>query len=206
MKTKKSLFLILAVSFLVLAGCGKQASDQADEGSKEKLSVVATNSILADMAKEVGTDQIDIHSIVPVGTDPHEYEVLPEDIKKASDADVILYNGLNLETGNSWFDNLMETAKKEEGKDYFAVSKNVEPLYLTSGEEHTKADPHAWLDLSNGIKYRRKSHVYSLKKMQKMRHSIKKCRSICGKTKRIRYTSEGKFCFYRREQKIISNK
>lgn len=57
MKTKKSLFLILAVSFLVLAGCGKQASDQADEGSKEKLSVVATNSILADMAKEVGTDQ-----------------------------------------------------------------------------------------------------------------------------------------------------
>lgn len=140
MKTKKSLFLILAVSFLVLAGCGKQASDQADEGSKEKLSVVATNSILADMAKEVGTD-------------PHEYEVLPEDIKKASDADVILYNGLNLETGNSWFDNLMETAKKEEGKDYFAVSKNVEPLYLTSGEEHTKADPHAWLDLSNGIKY-----------------------------------------------------
>ena len=70
MKTKKSLFLILAVSFLVLAGCGKQASDQADEGSKEKLSVVATNSILADMAKEVGTDQIDIHSIVPVGTDP----------------------------------------------------------------------------------------------------------------------------------------
>ncbi|MFR8907659.1 MAG: metal ABC transporter solute-binding protein, Zn/Mn family, partial [Enterococcus faecium] len=153
MKTKKSLFLILAISLLALVGCGKQTSDQADEVSKEKLSVVATNSILADMAKEVGTDQIDIHSIVPVGTDPHEYEVLPEDIKKASDADVILYNGLNLETGNSWFDNLMETAKKEEGKDYFAVSKNVEPLYLTSGEEHTKADPHAWLDLSNGIKY-----------------------------------------------------
>ncbi len=49
----------------------------------------------------------------------------------------------------------------------------------------------------------RKSHVYSLKKMQKMRHSIKKCRSICGKTKRIRYTSEGKFCFYRREQKLL---
>ena len=117
MKTKKSLFLILAISLLALVGCGKQTSDQADEVSKEKLSVVATNSILADMAKEVGTDKIDIHSIVPVGTDPHEYEVLPEDIKKASDADVILYNGLNLETGNSWFDNLMETAKKEEGKD-----------------------------------------------------------------------------------------
>ncbi len=122
-ENKKSLFLILAVSFLVLAGCGKQASDQADEGSKEKLSVVATNSILADMAKEVGTDQIDIHSIVPVGTDPHEYEVLPEDIKKASDADVILYNGLNLETGNSWFDNLMETAKKKKEKIILQLAK-----------------------------------------------------------------------------------
>ncbi|WP_338356773.1 metal ABC transporter solute-binding protein, Zn/Mn family, partial [Enterococcus faecium] len=112
MKTKKSLFLILAVSFLVLAGCGKQASDQADEGSKGKLSVVATNSILADMEKEVGTDQRDIHSLVPVGTDPHEDEELPEDIKKESDAAVILYNGFNLETVKRWVENLMEKAKK----------------------------------------------------------------------------------------------
>lgn len=119
MKTKITL-LILAVSFLVLAGCGKQASDQADEGSKEKLSVVATNSI-GGHGKEVGTDQIDIHSIVPVGTDPHEYEVLPEDIK-GKRCRCYLYNGLNLETGNSWFDNLMETAKRRR-KDYFAVSK-----------------------------------------------------------------------------------
>ena len=216
MKTKKSLFLILAVSFLVLAGCGKQASDQADEGSKEKLSVVATNSILADMAKEVGTDQIDIHSIVPVGTDPHEYEVLPEDIKKASDADVILYNGLNLETGNSWFDNLMETAKKEEGKDYFAVSKNVEPLYLTSGEEHTKADPHAWLDISNGIKYveeiarifsekdaenatlyKKNAEAY-VEKLKELDTQAKESFASIEENKKLLVTSEGAFKYFSR--------
>ena len=58
------------------------------------------------MAKEVGTDQIDIHSIVPVGTDPHEYEVLPEDIKKASPRDKAiifgtLYDKERLERGQS---------------------------------------------------------------------------------------------------------
>ena len=61
MKTKKSLFLILAVSFLVLAGCGKQASDQADGRVKKSCQSWLPIRCLADMAKEVGTDQLDIH-------------------------------------------------------------------------------------------------------------------------------------------------
>lgn len=111
------------------------------------------NLILVDMVKEVGIDKIDIYSIVLVGIDLYEYEVLLEDIKKVSDVDVILYNGLNFEIGNSWFDNLMEMVKKEEGKDYFVVSKNVEFFYLISGEEYIKVDFYVWLDLFNGIKY-----------------------------------------------------
>lgn len=150
MKNHKKVYWLLCVGVFLLAGCGSQASDK---GEKNQLTVVATNSILADMAKEVGKEHVTVHSIVPVGTDPHEYEVLPEDIKKTSDADVILYNGLNLETGNGWFTKLMETAKKEEGKDYFVVSKKVTPLYLAKGITKTQADPHAWLDLSNGMKY-----------------------------------------------------
>ncbi|MEA4830893.1 MAG: zinc ABC transporter substrate-binding protein, partial [Enterococcus thailandicus] len=140
MKKSKLLILLFALG-IFLVGCSAK-SEKSEQTKDGKLTVVATNSILADMAKEVGKDKVTIHSIVPVGTDPHEYEVLPEDIKKASDAKVILYNGLNLETGNGWFNNLMETAKKVEDEDYFAVSREVEPLYLTSAGQETQADPH----------------------------------------------------------------
>jgi ABC-type Zn uptake system ZnuABC Zn-binding protein ZnuA len=80
MKNKYRFLWGIVVSFFLLVGCGKQASN---ENKIDTLNVVATNSILADMAKEVGKDHIAVHSIVPVGTDPHEYEVLPEDIKKS---------------------------------------------------------------------------------------------------------------------------
>lgn len=154
----KNKLLLLAAMLLVgvLGGCGNSPDD--DKGSTDatgttetKLKVVSTNSIIGDMVEKVAGDLIDAHSIVSVGTDPHEYEPLPEDIRKASEADVVFYNGLNLETGNGWFDKLMETAGKEENEDYFAVSKDVEPIYLTGNS--SQQDPHAWLDISNGIRY-----------------------------------------------------
>lgn len=147
--------VVAGFSLVTLAACGNQESapEESDGNDGIELNVVATNSIIADMAEQVGGDLINMHSIVPIGTDPHEHEALPEDIQKSEEADVILYNALNLETGNGWFDNLMETTNKTEDEDYFAVSKDVEPLYLTSEGQTDQADPHAWLDLQNGIKY-----------------------------------------------------
>ena len=86
MKNKLNILWLMGAVLFIFAGCGSSAAEEKEEN----LTVVATNSIIADMAKEVGKEHVDVHSIVPVGTDPHEYEVLPEDIKKASDADVIL--------------------------------------------------------------------------------------------------------------------
>lgn len=139
-------------ALLLLAACGQDKKEQ--EAASGKLRVVATNSILADMVENIAQDKVDLHSIVPVGTDPHEYEPLPVDIQKSTDADVIFYNGLNLETGgNGWFVKLMETSKKEAEKDYFVVSQGVEPQHLTSKGKESEQDPHAWLDIANGIKY-----------------------------------------------------
>jgi len=118
----------------------------------EKLHVVTTNSILEDMVHNVGKDRIKLYSIVKRGTDPHEYEPQPTDVSEAADADVIFHNGLNLETGgNGWFTKLVETSHKKFGKEVFSASEDVKAKHLTTNVK--EEDPHAWLDLENGIKY-----------------------------------------------------
>ncbi|MTB63494.1 metal ABC transporter substrate-binding protein [Streptococcus sp. zg-86] len=149
---KKLSILALAVfAIFGLVACSSSSNKTTEHG---KLKVVATNSIIADMTKNIAGDKIDLHSIVPVGQDPHEYEPLPEDVKKTSQADLIFYNGINLETGgNAWFTKLVQNAKKTENKDYFAVSDGVEVIYLEGQNEKGKEDPHAWLNLENGMIY-----------------------------------------------------
>ena len=150
---KKCRYLVLLLLAIVgLAACSSQKS--STDSSSSKLNVVATNSIIADITKNIAGDKINLHSIVPVGKDPHEYEPLPEDVKKTSKADLIFYNGINLETGgNAWFTKLVENAKKKENKDYYAVSDGIDVIYLEGQNEKGKEDPHAWLNLENGIIY-----------------------------------------------------
>ena len=143
-----SLIFMLAVGLFACSNANKNSN------TSEKLKVVATNSIIADITKNIAGDKIDLHSIVPVGQDPHEYEPLPDDVKKTSQADLIFYNGINLETGgNAWFTKLVQNAKKEENKNYYAVSDGVEVIYLEGQNEKGKEDPHAWLNLENGMIY-----------------------------------------------------
>lgn len=152
MKQLKIMTLSLLAA-LTLAACGQKETAETAQ-TDGKVQVVATNSIIADLAENIGGDKINVHSIVPVGTDPHEYEPLPEDIAKSTEAEVIFYNGLNLETGgNGWFVKLMETSHKEAEEDFFEVSKGVSPMYLSGEGQESEQDPHAWLDISNGIKY-----------------------------------------------------
>ena len=151
MKKIASVLALFAALLFGLLACSK---DSSSKSSSDKLKVVTTNSILADMTKNIAGDKIELHSIVPVGQDPHEYEPLPEDVKKTSQADLIFYNGINLETGgNAWFTKLVKNANKVENKDYFAASDGVEVIYLEGQNQAGKEDPHAWLNLENGILY-----------------------------------------------------
>lgn len=148
----KLLFISL-MSIVFMAGCSEEEQGSS-ETNEEKLQVVTTYSILYDIVKNVGGDQVEIHSLAPVGSNPHEYDPLPVDIQKATDADAIFYNGLNLEAGNSWFEKLLETAGKSgENAPVYRMSEGVEAKHLTTKGKEGEEDPHAWLDIRNGIKY-----------------------------------------------------
>ncbi len=209
---KIGITIAACASLFLLAACQSKSETSLDE---KKLNIVATNSILADMVENVGGDLVNIHSIVPVGTDPHEYEPLPEDIAKASEADILFFNGLNLETGgNGWFSKLMETAHKKENEDYFSVSQNVTPMYLTSAGQENEQDPHAWLDIQNGISYvetirntlidkdpeneasyNKKADDY-IKKLETLDQEAKEKFADIPKDQKLLVTSEGAFKYF----------
>ncbi|WP_229346783.1 manganese ABC transporter substrate-binding lipoprotein MntC [Staphylococcus capitis] len=217
----KKIFALALIFIMILAACGNQHNK--DHSSTEgKLKVVTTNSILYDMVKHVGGDKVEVHSIVPVGQDPHEYEVKPKDIKALTDADVIFYNGLNLETGNGWFEKALKQAgKSTKDKSVVATSKDVTPIYL-NGENgnKNKQDPHAWLSLDNGIKYVKtiqqtliqhdkqnqstyKNHGKTyLAKLKKLNKESKNKFNDIPKVHRAMMTSEGAFKYFAKQFKV----
>ncbi|MNO58045.1 Manganese ABC transporter substrate-binding lipoprotein precursor [compost metagenome] len=146
MKTIKILSLTMFI--LLLTAC---SSVSEGEGNNDKLKIVATYSIIADMTENIVGDKAEVYSMVPIGTDPHMYDPLPKDTSKVSSADLVFYNGLNLETGKGWFQDLLDVTNKKEVA--FAVSDEVTPMYLTEKGKETQEDPHAWLDIQNAVKY-----------------------------------------------------
>lgn len=149
MKFKKILLPLLLIFLLAFTACSKDTNND-----KQKLQVVTTYSIIYDIVKHIGGDKVEIHSLAPVGSNPHEYDPLPKDLMKTTDADIVFYNGLNLEEGNSWFKKLLKSSNKsDKNSPVYMVSKNVTPIYLESNGLEGETDPHAWLDIQNGIIY-----------------------------------------------------
>ena len=126
---------------------------ESNESSDDALQVVTSFTIIADVANEIGGEDVDIHNLVPTGTDPHEYEPLPEDIKKATDADVLFYNGLNLEGGkDGWFMRMVDSVGQNEDNVY-SLTEQVDPMYIGGDDEHEEEiNPHSFIDPANGIK------------------------------------------------------
>lgn len=202
----KKLLTITMILILFLSACGKGNNDSTSQ-SNEKIKVVTTNSILYDMVKNVGGDNVEIHSIVPIGQDPHEYEVKPKDIKALTDADVVFYNGLNLETGNGWFENALSQANNSyEDGSVVKVSKNVKPLYLNGAKEgdESKQDPHAWLSLDNGIKYVEEISKALIKKNDNYKDDIQSnTKDYIAKIEDLKKESHDKFNDIPKEQRAM---
>lgn len=145
-------FSLLAVFLLAACGDDRKSTGNVATGD-EPLKVVTSFTIIADMVREIGGDLVEVHNLVPTGTDPHEYEPLPNDIKAATDADILFYNGLNLEGGKKgWFFKMIDTVNQKE-ENIFSLTERVEPMYLTDEDgREEEINPHAFIDPAVGVK------------------------------------------------------
>ena len=130
---------------LWLSACNQQNTNRANPADG-KPNVVATSTIIADLTEKVGKDEIELRGILQPGTDPHVYEPVPKDTQAMEKADLILYNGYNLEPG---LIKLMNSAGAKSRK--VAVGEVVKPLQLKKDGRETVPDPHVWGDVENAI-------------------------------------------------------
>lgn len=115
--------------------------------ASEKMKVVTTFTVIADMAANVAGDAAEVVSVTKPGAEIHGYQPTPGDLVRASDADLILWNGLNLEL---WFEQFLSNLGDVPSA---TVSEGITPIAIGSGSYEGKANPHAWMGLDNALIY-----------------------------------------------------
>lgn len=115
--------------------------------AKEKFKAVTTFTVIADIAKNVAGDAAIVESITKPNAEIHDYQPTPGDIMKAQGAQLILWNGLNLER---WFEKFFQHLKNVPS---VVVSEGVEPMGISEGPYSGKPNPHAWMSPSVGLLY-----------------------------------------------------
>jgi manganese/iron transport system substrate-binding protein len=176
-----------------------------------KFKAVTSFTVIADMARNVAGDAADVESITKPGAEIHNYQPTPGDIVKAQGADLILWNGLNLER---WFERFFQTLN---GVPSVVVSDGVEPMGIADGPYEGKPNPHAWMspdaaliyvdnirdafvkyDPANADVYKRNADAYKARikaEIQPIRDEISKI----PEDKRWLVTSEGAFSYLARD-------
>ncbi|WP_018700541.1 metal ABC transporter substrate-binding protein [Amorphus coralli] len=116
---------------------------RADDGFK----AATTFTVIADMAQNVAGDTAEVVSITKPGAEIHNYQPTPGDILKAQDADLILWNGLNLER---WFEKFFRNLRDVPSA---TVSDGIEPMSIGEGPYSGKPNPHAWMSPDGALVY-----------------------------------------------------
>ncbi|RPE71852.1 manganese/iron transport system substrate-binding protein [Pacificibacter maritimus] len=115
--------------------------------AEDKLKVVTTFTVLAEMAQNVAGEAAEVVSITKPGAEIHGYDPTPRDIVRALDADLILWNGLNLEL---WFEQFLSNLGDIPSA---TLSVGIDPISIAAGSYEGKANPHAWMGLESAMVY-----------------------------------------------------
>jgi len=145
MSLRKSIRFVLAV-LLILSGLAA-CSGTAAPVTAGPLRVLAVESFLGDIARNVAGDRLQVETLIPLGVDPHEYQPSAQDVARIADSQVLIINGLGYEW---WLQKTLDNA----GGDRLTVTAadGLTPRPDPSGS-HPDGDPHMWLDPNNVIHY-----------------------------------------------------
>ncbi|WP_138470466.1 metal ABC transporter substrate-binding protein [Poseidonocella sp. HB161398] len=132
---------------LAAAAAGAWMAAGGGMAAAERMKVVTTFTVLADMAAHVAGDAAEVVSITKPGAEIHGYEPTPRDLVGAQDADLILWNGMNLEL---WFEQFLANLGDIPSA---VLSEGVEPIPIAQGAYQGKPNPHAWMGLDNALIY-----------------------------------------------------
>lgn len=199
---------------LGLTACTAGSSaPESDVGEGGKPVVLTTFTVLADIAENVAGEHLDVASITKVGAEIHGYEPTPGDIRRASQADLVLDNGLNLE---QWFEQFVGDLDVP----HAVVSEGVQELSITADAYAGKPNPHAWmsplnvqiyaqnmaeafsdLDPDHTEDYHDQAEAYSTQ-LQDVQDELLADLSVLPKKKRALVTCEGAFSYLARDAEL----
>ncbi|MEY8001405.1 metal ABC transporter substrate-binding protein [Clostridium sp. Mt-5] len=139
---------ILSCIMFIFSGCNGTGGTTANNKTQSKPKVVVSFNAMREFASAIGKDKIDITTIIPNGTEPHDFEPTVKDLKTLSNANVFVYSGLGME---SWKDKIINSVGN---KNLIVVdaSKGISPIKNTANDEikeHGQYDPHVWISLKN---------------------------------------------------------
>ena len=143
MSTRRSV-LLCAAALLAAAFVAPSGSALAQD---RKLRVVTTFTVIQDIAQNVAGEAAIVESITKPGAEIHDYQPTPLDVVKAQSADLVLWNGLNLER---WFERFFDNVKNVRSA---VVTEGVEPMGITEGPYQGRPNPHAWMSTKNALIY-----------------------------------------------------
>ncbi|MGG2015536.1 metal ABC transporter substrate-binding protein [Bacillus sp. S10(2024)] len=154
MKKRSIIFSFVLMFTLIFAGCSNK--DNTTNKKNGKLSVYTTIFPLADFAKKIGGDYVEVTAIYPPGADSHTYEPSQKQTVQVAKADLFVYNGAGLEA----FAEKMEKTLKNENVKVVNASKDIQLRASTEdeheedhkNEHHHDKDPHVWLDPTLAMK------------------------------------------------------
>ena len=139
--------LALALTALAMTTSGCRQSNRQNQSDSGKPEVLTTFTVLADLARNVAGDRLKVQSIVKPGSEIHGYQPTPSDIERASQADLIVENGLGLEL---WARKFTANAGNIPS---VTLSEGMDPLLIEEDAYAGKPNPHAWMSPQRTMAY-----------------------------------------------------